>query len=91
MPFEPKPHTGMLWLNDKRTDDNNQPHLKGKLNHPEGDFYISAWKSPDKDGNFRLSLATTPVEKFDTPAENKAKPAPQAGDLPKIDAEDLPF
>ncbi len=93
MAFEPKPHTGMLWINDKRTDENNQPHLKGKLNLPQGDFWISAWKSPDKEGKFRLSIATTPIEKAipGTDIKPKAEAELTPGGLPKIAAEDLPF
>jgi hypothetical protein len=77
----------MLWINDKRTDDNNQPHLKGKLNLPDGDLWVSAWKSPDKEGNMRLSISTTPV---DANAE-KPKSYSQAVVTPATADDDIPF
>lgn len=54
-----KDHTGILFHNDYRTDENNQPHFRGKLNLPTGTLKISAWKN-DVDGKVRLSLKTEP-------------------------------
>ena len=93
MAFEPKPNSGVLKVNKKRTEENNQPHLRGILNQTDGDYWISAWKKEDKNGDFMLSLATTPIEKVNPGADLNPKPKPELtpGGLPKINAEDLPF
>ena len=63
MSFIAKPNTGTLKVNEKRTDENNQPHLRGVINlepcthcNPQGAMWLAGWKDKDKEGNFKTCL-----------------------------------
>lgn len=95
MSFTPKPNTGYLWKNDKKTE-HNHPDLRGDslldrellkklLSTGDGPVKISvsAWKGKAKDGNTYVYLS------FSEPFVPK-KPAAPKVDAPEDD-EDVPF
>ena len=42
---------GSIFVNENRTEENNQPHYTGSCKDPNGvDWQISAWKAKSQDG-----------------------------------------
>lgn len=76
MSFENKPGQGVLFLNEKRTEKNNQPHYRGVLKLLNGEeIEISAWGKHDKRGKKFFSIAQgKPYKKEDFPANKEALP-----------------
>ncbi len=49
--YEHKQGKGSLFVNDNRTEENNQPHYSGSCKDPNGvEWKISAWKNKSQDG-----------------------------------------
>lgn len=59
MAYEHRDNEGSLFINDKKTSD-NQPDYNGKCLIPEPGLYrISGWKKSLSNGSIRLSLSFT--------------------------------
>ncbi len=57
MAYEQKNMTGTLFRNEKRTEENNQPHATGSALIEGIAYYVSAWTKTDKNGNKFQSLS----------------------------------
>jgi|TARA_R100001460_G_scaffold56179_4_gene95634 hypothetical protein len=66
---------GSIFVNENRTEENNQPHYTGSCKDPNGvDWQISAWKAKSQDGKKTyLSL------NFQTPKPKVEQTAPSVG------------
>jgi len=77
MPEYDNSNSGAIFPNTKRTTDKH-PNLTGSLNVGGTDYWLSAWKKEDKNGNPYYSLAVKPKDEQAKPAgKSAAKPAPK--------------
>ena len=87
-----KHNTGIMFPNDKRTMENNQPHFRGRLNFDDKpDMYISAWENKSPDGDMRYSLKMEPIDAAKSGAPLSRKDDWSAGAAPADKTDDIPF
>jgi hypothetical protein len=77
---------GVLFRNDDHTEENNQPHYRGRLNVDGTDLWLSAWIKTSKNGVKYMSLS---VQVKDA-AQSRKKPG--GGSAARDDLNDsIPF
>jgi hypothetical protein len=83
MAFEQREMSGSLFKNDKRTEENGQPHAQGKALIGGVLYYVSAWTKRDKNDQPWQSLSFKPVAATAKPAAKaNAAIADMDSDLP---------
>ncbi len=73
---EQKDFTGVLFKNDKRTEENNWPHYTGTMTVDGKQYWLSSYINKSKEGNTFMSLSLKPKE---------------GGSQGQTSSEDLPF
>ena len=67
MAYEQKDNSGVLFKNDKKTEDKH-PDYKGNIQVAGIDYWISAWLKTGKKGKF-LSLSVQPKQREQKPED----------------------
>ena len=83
MAYEMKDMSGSLFKNDKKETE-SQPNAKGSALIGGVHYWVSAWTKKDKNGNPWQSLAFTPKDADEKPAQRKT------GTIDDMDS-DIPF
>ena len=76
---EQKDYTGVLFKNDKRTEENKQPHYNGSMTVDGKQYWLSCYVNKSNEGKMFMSLSLKP------------KDAQAATRQPGHDNQDLPF
>lgn len=59
---EQKDYTGVLFKNEKRTEENKQPHYNGSITVDGNQYWLSCYVNKSKDGKMFMSLSMKPKD-----------------------------